>query len=598
MSAVVSVAEFAAGEWYPGFDAEAHRPPFAVDALRPFSAADQDHFWLLDFHWPRGLTPLGLVSGEDGYNWGAQLGAETLPLPYGRGITQRLAGTHPYAGAIPVTSPRERQAREQRARRLLPRFVASFHALWRERVDELDTAWEYLAGVALPALAPVELGAYLREARRFHRRALEIHFEMMYPLLLNHLRFGEVCRELGIGPDETARFLLGDETRIARTDRALMRLSAAARAAGLAPLFAATEPELLATALAAAGGTATGWLSRLDDFLREHGQRTEGTFDVALPSWVEDPTPVLGTVRTLLRLPAEPDFDAARAAAVQEREAALDAVRARLAPGPLEAFDAALASVRAANFAWWQDEHNPVIDLRIALPMRWAAREIAARAGAERPDDTVFLFWPELLAVADGAALRPLAGLVADRRQYFEHWHRRRPLMPKTLGSTDGALDDPILAEVFGLSDELLGAMTRTGPADPASSDFTLRGMPAARGVGRGRARVLTDADQLHRIAPGEILVCESTSPNWTPAFAKIAGCVCDGGGMLSHAAIVGREYGVPTVTACGRATALIQDGDEVVVDGAAGTVAVHRRTVPPVGGRPAPYGALRGAWL
>ncbi len=69
--------------------------------------------------------------------------------------------------------------------------------------------------------------------------------------------------------------------------------------------------------------------------------------------------------------------------------------------------------------------------------------------------------------------------------------------------------------------------------------------------------------------------VRESTSPNWTPAFAKIAACVCDGGGTLSHAAIVGREYGVPTVTAVGLATMLISDGDEVEVDGTAGHVTV-----------------------
>jgi phosphoenolpyruvate synthase/pyruvate phosphate dikinase len=57
------------------------------------------------------------------------------------------------------------------------------------------------------------------------------------------------------------------------------------------------------------------------------------------------------------------------------------------------------------------------------------------------------------------------------------------------------------------------------------------------------------------------VLVCESTSPNWTPAaFAKIAACIC-GGGTLSHAAIVGREYGVPTVTATGPATMVIADG-------------------------------------
>ena len=107
--------------------------------------------------------------------------------------------------------------------------------------------------------------------------------------------------------------------------------------------------------------------------------------------------------------------------------------------------------------------------------------------------------------------------------------------------------------------------MTETTPLDPATA--------------RGKARVFNNADNLHTLEPGDILVCESTSPNWTPAFAKIAACVCDGGGMLSHAAIVGREYGVPTVTAVGLGTVVIEDGDEVEVDGDTGTVTVYKQS-------------------
>ena len=79
----------------------------------------------------------------------------------------------------------------------------------------------------------------------------------------------------------------------------------------------------------------------------------------------------------------------------------------------------------------------------------------------------------------------------------------------------------------------------------------------------------------LHRIEPGEVLVCEATSPNWSPAFAKISGCVCDGGGTLTHASIVSREYRVPCVVGVGRATSVIQDGDDVEVNGTAGTLTV-----------------------
>ena len=416
----------------------------------------------------------------------------------------------------------------------------------------------------------------LREARTFHRRSFEIHFEVMYPLLALYLGFRGLCTELGIDPADVARFLEPGDTLIMQTDRELWRLTAAARGAGLESLFARTEPERLATELSAAGGSAIGWCARFSEFLSARGHRTEGTCDIALPSWVEDPTPALGLIKTFLQQGTEHDFDAAAGAAAQRRDEAIDAARSRLTRPEQHTFDAALASMQAVNFARWQDDHNVSIDLRVALPMRWAALAIAERVGADRRDDTLFLFWPELLAVADGE--RDYGGfrsLVQARRQYFEHWHERRASMPKVLGTIPDTVDDPILIEIFGLNRQFLAAVEATGRGGRLT---TLSGIGAASGRARGIARVLSDADALHRLLPGEILVCESTSPNWTPAFAKIAACVCDGGGTLSHAAIVGREYGVPTVTACGTATLQIRDGDEVEVDGDLGTVHILGR--------------------
>ena len=89
---------------------------------------------------------------------------------------------------------------------------------------------------------------------------------------------------------------------------------------------------------------------------------------------------------------------------------------------------------------------------------------------------------------------------------------------------------------------------------------------------------MLHGADELHRIEPGEILVCEATSPNWTPAFAKIAACVCDSGGTLTHAAIVAREYRVPAVVGTAVATNVIATGDLIEVDGTTGVVRVVER--------------------
>lgn len=160
----------------------------------------------------------------------------------------------------------------------------------------------------------------------------------------------------------------------------------------------------------------------------------------------------------------------------------------------------------------------------------------------------------------------------SERRGYYDYWLAKRPAMPKVLGTIPESVADPILIEIFGMHHHFFNSLKAQG-----KEVRTLVGVAASTGVVRGKARVLHDSDELHRLAPGDILVCESTSPNWTPAFGKIAACVCDGGGTLAHASIVSREYRIPCVVGVGTATINIKDGDEIEVDGTKGVVTIYR---------------------
>jgi pyruvate,water dikinase len=103
----------------------------------------------------------------------------------------------------------------------------------------------------------------------------------------------------------------------------------------------------------------------------------------------------------------------------------------------------------------------------------------------------------------------------------------------------------------------------------------TLNGAPAAPGKVEGVARVVRSIEEIRDIRDGEILVCGSTSPAWAPIFSKIRATVTDVGGVMSHAAIVCREYGLPAVVGTGRATSTIKTGQTVRVDGTEGVVTV-----------------------
>jgi pyruvate,water dikinase len=102
-----------------------------------------------------------------------------------------------------------------------------------------------------------------------------------------------------------------------------------------------------------------------------------------------------------------------------------------------------------------------------------------------------------------------------------------------------------------------------------------LKGMAASGGVVEGIARVITSPDQLGELKQGEILVAPVTNPSWGPVFGKISATVTDIGGMMSHAAIVCREYGLPAVTGTGKASTTIKTGMKLRVDGNQGTVEI-----------------------
>jgi pyruvate,water dikinase len=575
MANVVPVEPYT-GEWYPGYRPEFFDFPYVVDAPSPFRPGDENAFWFLDFHWSRGLTPLAATLwSADGYCHGTQSASENLPLPPGRGVTCRFAGTHLYGSPIPEDDPREIGARAQRLGTNLPHFLNNYQSIWSAGRDELEATWDYFQGVDFTQTRGEDFPALLRQARRYHKRAMEIHFAVMYPMLVNFLGFYGSCAEMGIDTNQVGKFLQGEETKIMELDRELYALAIKARQAGLAQVFADTEPGQLRQALSAHGGSASQWLTDFDDWLQVWGHRTDATCDVGVPSWIEDNTNAFGNIKTFLLKEQDHDFAAAARNALAERDAAIDAARSGLTREEQAVFDGGLAANQAANFPWWQDDHNYYIDLKVMLPLRHACQELAGRVGADDKNDLLYLFWPELLDVAAGKPYSgELKGLVKDRRQYFDHWHTKRSEMPKVLGSIPESVEDPVLIEIFGINPGSLRAVQNPDAAEQTA----LAGVAAANGQATGVARVLQSSDELHRVAPGEVLVCESTSPNWTPAFGKIAACVCDGGGMLSHAAIVGREYGVPTVTAVGIATLAIKDGDTVEVDGSNGKVTILKR--------------------
>ncbi len=573
----VPVDDYVRDELYPGYKQAFGSQPFVAGPVRPFSKADNARYWLRDsLHFSEGMVPASIALLDDAQTWGAQLGAEIVGVPPTKGSVNRLAGTHVYIGTIDVDTDWQIQARAARFGEYVTPILADFDRYWGMRAAELQSAYDHFDTLDLASMNRGELWTTVKDAYAFHRRAWFIHFEVMYVLTANYLAFYGLAEEIGLEGSQVSAFLSGQQTFYGTTDEELWKLAGRARELEVTGPLQHSEPKDMRAQIEALPHGKT-WLAEFDAFLQTYGQRTEETCRIDTPSWIEDPSPALYSIGTFLSKPAGFDFHSARQQAIAERDAQIEAARRSINGSDLRRFNEALASNQAANFAWWNEEHNYLIDRRAAIPVRRASLELGARLTGEgrlqAPDDIFFLFKPELYAVmedADGPTWPALASMIPDRRAFFEDWRRRGPELPTMLGTIPDTVPDPIMIEVFGLSGHFLE--TLRGGNEQATE---LRGFPAAKGVAEGVARVITSVTEISQVRPGEILVCGGTTTEWTPVFGIIKACVCDTGGSLTHAAIVSREYGIPCVVGTAAATKSIKTGDRVRVDGRQGTVQV-----------------------
>jgi pyruvate,water dikinase len=157
---------------------------------------------------------------------------------------------------------------------------------------------------------------------------------------------------------------------------------------------------------------------------------------------------------------------------------------------------------------------------------------------------------------------------IASRRKIMAALATQAP--QPALNEPPAVITEPFTIMLWGITTESVGRWLN-GSADKS----VLTGMAASPGTVEGRARVLRSADDLGLIEPGEILVAPVTAPSWAPVFGKIKATVTDIGGMMSHAAIVCREYGLPAVTGTGNATTSIKTGQMLRVNGSTGEVTI-----------------------
>ena len=265
-----------------------------------------------------------------------------------------------------------------------------------------------------------------------------------------------------------------------------------------------------------------------------------------------------------------------------ERDRVVERYRSMIDEEDRGAFDEALALSRVV-FPYVEN-HNFFVEHWYMTTFWNKMRELGAlfvRWGfVAEVDDLFFLRRTEIAeAVADlqmawcggGQPLGPehWPAIVAERRRILDVL-RHNPV-PPALGPAPDAIVEPMTIMLWGITDEQIEKWL-AAQADPSAA-VSLSGFAGSPGVAEGPARVVMSPDELDTLVEGEILVAPITSPSWTPVFAKIRAAVSDIGGIMCHAAIVSREYGLPAVVGTGSATATIRTGQRIRVDGNTGSV-------------------------
>jgi phosphohistidine swiveling domain-containing protein len=241
-----------------------------------------------------------------------------------------------------------------------------------------------------------------------------------------------------------------------------------------------------------------------------------------------------------------------------QRDAFIATVRAQLTSDEQPTFDELLAVAMAHNPL--TEDHNLYLDQQSAGATRRVCEEFGRRLAAqgilETTEAVEFLHLHELIEWGFGLAA-PLAPRVRERQAAYA---AQRLISP---------------APFLGKAPEPASWTDRfSGPATPLPAESgKLRGIGASAGRVRGRARVAHTLAEAFALCPGEILVCPTTDPRWTPLFALAAALVTDHGGSLAHAAVVAREYQLPAVVGTHTATQQIHTGQTIEVDGLHGLV-------------------------
>ncbi len=551
-----------------------------IDDIRFPSAEELPGFWAFDkMHAPRPLSPLSqdLVMATLSRGFTRAQAEYDCPIV----ASSKAVNHYFYMAFHPHPDPAEVESRMGRYLGAVDKMVPLVGKRWAaEWLPMIRSRNEAERTVDYSQLTDGQLFAKYHEMTKWMEEMWYVHGHINFALISGAALsdfYDAVIRPAD--PTEAYQILQGHHTRPVDAAHGLWNLSRIAKASPeLTRIFDEHHPrELHAVLSNSEDGRA--FLAQLDEYLFDFGWRSDAVYDLADVPWIENPQIPLGNIARYIPMDDSADPMIMFNRAVQLREELTARVRAELTGDPEqlakfeELYDAAqYAYPLTEDHAFYIDQMGVVLLRRF---VRAVGERLAANGSIAAGDDVFYLYDVEVRdAMANGT---DLSATVAARKAELDACAQATP--PDILGTPPpppqpGDFVDPFMDAV---TSRLLGIKPPPeGEQDPDLID----GVAGSPGTYTGVARVVRSLEAAGDLEDGEIMVCEMTLPPWVPMFAIAGAVVADVGGVMSHCAIVAREFAIPAVVGSVNGTTRIETGQTITVDGTNGNVWLDGRTL------------------
>jgi len=539
----------------------------------------QMHSWFFDgTHSIPPLTPLYAWHWVKYCSHGFKVACAELSIPTCKGWELRTLNGSIYCAFHIVRDPKEIAQREVKFRQALRPWLEDFDGLWAGHKKELLSIYSELKELDVDHATNLQLCHHSRNLRRSYMRMWEIHFLGMYASNNAWLLLEAMTKERFGLSDQDPQFqdmMRGFDNKIYQMDKKLWEFGKLATKMKLEDVFKQNEPQAILTKLRQSA-KGKEWLKKFMDYMTTDdigGWRMRRFTDFNEPYWLEDPATPIGLVKDNIIKGSSYNLEATRAELAQKREAAIATFLKRVPAEEKELFQSMIRLAGKASS--YSEEHNLYCELFIQALMRRGylamGRRLAQKGTIDAPED-IFMMKPDeidrVLMVPEAYDMRWLTRM---RRAAWKEAHKT----PKPPLLTDRASKDEAVEMDLFPSGDVIAIKLIVGelPQPKPELKADLWGICGCAGEAEGTARVVMMYDDLKKVQPGDILVCPGINPAWTPVFGLVKGVITDTGGTLCHAAIIGREYGVPTIVNTQQATSKIKSGQRVKMDAANGAI-------------------------